>query len=252
VSPALANFLFEAANFLVLAAALGWVLFRPVRRALDAERARHEAAREESDRLRSEAATLKDEARAERETVEREVEARRREALRSAEAEAARLLEEARGRRAAERRALEQELEVRREAETTALTDEVARVAAESVRRLLLTLEGPPLDAALVRAACAELEKLPKHERGSMLVESARPLEPSSRKALAGLLGTGFAERIVPELGAGARIITGAGQVDVTASSIAREAARAVRAMGTEPSRGEPSTPGVNGDARHG
>ena len=37
MSPTLANFIFETVNFLLLAAALGWVLYKPVRHALDAE-----------------------------------------------------------------------------------------------------------------------------------------------------------------------------------------------------------------------
>ncbi len=72
MSSALANFLFEAANFLLLAAALGWLLFKPVRRALDAERARHAREEDESKRLRAEAEVLAREARSAREAADRE------------------------------------------------------------------------------------------------------------------------------------------------------------------------------------
>ena len=39
MSPTLTTFLFEAANFLVLAAVLGWLFFKPVRQALADHRA---------------------------------------------------------------------------------------------------------------------------------------------------------------------------------------------------------------------
>ena len=53
MAPWVANFLFEAVNFLLLAGALGWLFFRPVRTALDAERERR--AKEEAERKAQEA-----------------------------------------------------------------------------------------------------------------------------------------------------------------------------------------------------
>jgi len=235
VSPALANFLFEAANFLLLAAVLGWLLFKPVRRALDAERARHTQEEEEAKKLRSEAESLAKEARAARESSAKELDEHRREVLAAAQREASRLLEDARKTQLAERRALEQELKTLRDAEATALAETVGRIAAESVRRLLETLNGPSLDLALVRAACAELEALPSEARRSALVEGARPLEAEARRLLEDVLGEGFRERIVDELGAGVRVTTLAGEVDATALSLARRASQAVSALGAEP-----------------
>lgn len=233
MSPALANFLFEAANFLLLTAALGWVLFRPVRRALDAERDRHAKQEEEAKRLRAEAATLANEARSARETAGHEIEQNRRDVLAAAQQQATALLEAARATERSERQAFEQELTARRDAEAARLAEVVGRVAAESVRRLLGSLEGPSLDAALVRAACAELEALPVEVRRSALVESARPLDAEARRLLLSVLGDGIRERVVGELGAGVRITTSAGEVDATAVSLARRAARAVSALGS-------------------
>jgi F0F1-type ATP synthase membrane subunit b/b' len=230
VSPSLANFLFEAANFLLLAAALGWLLFKPVRRALDAERERHDREAEEERRLRGEAEAMAREAALAREAASREAVRRREEILAAANREAAQLLEEARRARSAERRALERELELAREAQAAALAGDLGRIAGESVARLLERLEGPPLDAALVRAACEELRALPPSVRRSALVEVARPLDEQARGLLKAALGGDFQERRVGELGAGVRVITSAGQVDATAASIARLASRAVAA----------------------
>jgi F0F1-type ATP synthase membrane subunit b/b' len=230
VSPALANFLFEAVNLLLLAAALGWILFKPVRRALDEERARHAKEEEEQKRLRSEAEALARDARAVRGAADREAAERRSEVLAAAQKDAVRIVEEARKSQAAERRALEQELATSRNAQAAAVADAVGRIAGESVARLLDALEGPSLDVALVRAACAELGALPTAARGSALVESARPLEAEARRLLGGALGDGFKERTVSELLAGVRVTTSAGQVDATALSLARHAAQAVTA----------------------
>jgi F0F1-type ATP synthase membrane subunit b/b' len=68
VSPTWSTFLFEMANFLLLAAVLGWLFFRPVRDALEKRRAGLEAEdREaaeklaEAERLRAEAADRRSE-----------------------------------------------------------------------------------------------------------------------------------------------------------------------------------------------
>ena len=230
MSPAVANFLFEAGNLALLAGGLGWLLFRPVRRALDDERARHDKLGEEATRLRSEADALAKEARAVRDAADREAEQRRIEARAAAQKEADRVIEEAREREARDRQRFERELESGRQAQTAALAETVGRLAAQSVRRLLETIDGPALDLALVRAARAELGALPAPARGAALVESPRPLEPEARRLLEEVLGPGFQQRVVADLGAGVRITTPQGQVDASALSIGREAARRVAA----------------------
>lgn len=235
MSPALANFLFEAANFLLLAVALGWVLFKPVRRALDAERERHAKEENESKRLRAEAETLAQEARAARAATDCETAAQRAEVLAAAQKEGARLVEEARKSQTIERRSLEQELKSARDAEVARLAETIGRIAGESVTRLLHALELSSLDIALVRAACDQLRKLPSAARASALVESARTLDAEERRLLEAALGAGFNERIVSELGAGVRVTTSSGQVEATTVSLAREAARAVTAASTRP-----------------
>ncbi|WP_338865013.1 hypothetical protein [Myxococcus stipitatus] len=235
MSPGLTNFLFEAANFLLLAAALGWLLFKPVRRALDAEQARHSQQEDEARRMRQEAEVLVRAARAEREAAARESDERRRALLESARREGAREAETARRAQAEERRRMERELLDWKDARAEELTETVGRIAAESVRGLLAALEGPALDLALVRAACVELGAVPVEARGAALVECARPLDAESRALLESVLGGALKERVVGELQAGVRVTTSAGQVDATAVAMARRAARALKRTSDAP-----------------
>jgi F0F1-type ATP synthase membrane subunit b/b' len=238
VSTALADFLFEAANFLLLAAALGWLMFKPVRRALDAERERHDKDVEETKRLRAEAESLASAARAAQEAAAHDAEEHRRESLEGARREAAEIVGSARKAQRADRQHFEHELALQRDAEATALAEAIARIAAESVRTLLLSLDGPGLDAALVRAALTQLDSLPQEARSAAVVECARPLDGESRVLLQRILGEHFQERIVAELGAGLRVTTAQGQVDASALSFARRAALAMKSAVGSPAIG--------------
>jgi len=235
VSSALANFLFEAGNFLLLAAGLGWILFRPIRRALDAERDRHNKEEEDQQRRHTEAEALAQQTRDAHQATVREAAARRDEALAAARQEAARLVDEARKAQTAEREVFQREQQSRREAEVLTLADTLGHIAGESVTRLLQTLDGPSLDDALIRAVCDELRAQPTAARGPVVLESARPLDDQAKALLQAVLPGGFEQRTVAELGAGVRITTAGGQFDGTAVSVARTAARAVTAAGGAP-----------------
>ncbi|HSB20584.1 MAG TPA: hypothetical protein VLD85_11290 [Anaeromyxobacteraceae bacterium] len=228
MSPWVANFLFEAVNFLVLAAALGWLLFKPVRAAIEAERERRAREEAEGRKQRGEAEALMAKANHASEEALREIERQRADLASAAEKQSVQIREQARELREAERRSMEREMEASRLAQASALSGAVGRMAAESIRRLLKQLDGPSLDLALVRGACTELRALPAAARSSAVVEVARPLAPEGRRLLAEVLGGEFRERNAEELGAGVRVTTAAGQVDATALALAREAARAL------------------------
>jgi F0F1-type ATP synthase membrane subunit b/b' len=230
VSTALANFLFEAANFLVLAAALGWILFRPVWRALEGERERQSAEEAEATRKREEAARLLAEASEMRGGLEQELEKRRSELLAEARREAHRVREDARNQQAAEIRKINTEMKSARAVQVRELAGPLGRIAGTSVESLLKTLDGPSLDAALVRAACRELSGMPEAGRQEARVEVARPLEEEARRMLGEVLGENFKEQVVDDLGAGVRVTTSAGQVDASAPALARQAAEQVTA----------------------
>ena len=228
MSPAFANFLFEAVNFLLLAGALGYLFFKPVRAVLDREREGRRRDEEERARLLDEAESLNREARVARQATDADLELRRERLLAAARLEVARNQELARQAQAAERHAFDQELHAAREAETHALAATLGEVAAASVTRLLASIDGPDLDAALVRSACEELRKLPEAARTAATVETAHPLTADSRAQLGDVLGPAFPEHVVGALGAGVRITTGVGQIDATAAAFARLAAREV------------------------
>jgi F-type H+-transporting ATPase subunit b len=239
MSAGLSTFLVEAINFLVLAGALGWLLFKPIRRALEAERSEHAERERQVEARLAEVERARAEVEAQRTALTRELERVRGEAREVAAKQAEALLAETRARAEQEREALRHELEHRERAWREELEDEAAALAARAVLQLLERLVGPELDTALARAACRELQSLPASELGHVVVESARPLSSEARElvgtALAGVPGVEF--RSAPRLGAGLRILTEAGLVDASASGLAAYAERTL-ATGKESSHG--------------
>jgi F0F1-type ATP synthase membrane subunit b/b' len=241
VSPSVATFLFEAANFLVLAAVLGWAFFRPVQNAIERRRAGLETERRDCEQARADVQRELAEAEARRREVEASLSPLRAEARREADRQAAAILEKARTQAAEEHGRLEDELAALRRENARTLARDAAGAAGAIVARLLAEIGGPDLDAALARAACDQLAALPETKRARPVdVEAARPLEPETRARLANALGPGVTvnDRVVPELLAGLRIVTHAGVVDASASSLAAWAERELLARiapGEEP-----------------
>jgi F-type H+-transporting ATPase subunit b len=141
--------LFETINFLVLMAILWRVLYRPLRKAIEARRARvaeelaqAEAAREDAERRQAawkareaELATLREET--------------RRSALEEAERERVRLLERAREDAQAERARVAQLLETEREAAARWLESTVWKRGTDLAGRMLLALAPADIDRLL-------------------------------------------------------------------------------------------------------
>jgi F-type H+-transporting ATPase subunit b len=230
VSPTWATLLFEAANFVVLAAFLGWLFFRPVRDALEQRREGLEAAdREAAEKLERAQRALSD-AEARRGEVESDLASLRKRVHDDAEKERLRLLDSAREQARRERDALESELASLRRGQAKRVANDAAAAAREIVVRLLERIEGPDLEQALAEAATRELAELASS--GSLrplLVESSRALSPDTRDAIgraAGLPGSELDVRVVPDLGAGLRILTARGVVDASAAGLAAHAER--------------------------
>lgn len=223
MSPALSTFLFEAVNFLVLAAALGWVFVKPVRGALEAERAQHARQEQQAAERLAEAERIRAEVQAQRAALRQELDRMRGEARAAAAEHAETVLAEARARAEQEREALRRELHRQEQSWRQEMQEEAASVAAQAVMRLLEWLGGPELETALARAACHELQPPPGAGLGHVVVESARPLPSEARElvasALAGAASVRY--RTAPELGSGLRILTEAGMVDASASGMA-------------------------------
>lgn len=239
MSQGVANFLFEALNFLLLAGLLGYVLWKPVRRALNEETQRYEAQQERSERTRREAEGLLAAAKQAQTAAAHDAQRERDQLLAAAQLQAKQIVEQARRTEDEMRAAFLREQEHTRAAQAVALADQLAMLAADSLRSLLARLDGPELDLALIRGACEKLRALPEDARGHAQVESARPLSDSARSWLEQVLGGPVHARTVAELGAGVRVTTALGQVDATAVALARQAAHAVHAAA--PSASEPA-----------
>jgi len=225
VSPTLTTFLYEAANFLVLAAVLGWLFFRPVRQAINDRREKLEAEAKQAAQDRAEAENARREIDAARDHLQEELGQLRARELETARRGADQI-------RADARLAAEQELElVRRQAaqmsqsQADDLAQAAAVAAAQTVGKLLEQIAGRDLQAALVESACEQLRALPPAGVAPVKVESQRPLSAGERAALEEALGSAATNadfRSVDGLVGGVRISTAKGLIDATVSGLAR------------------------------
>jgi F-type H+-transporting ATPase subunit b len=230
VSAAWVTFLFEAANFLLLAAVLGWLFFRPVRDALERKRSELESQGRAAADARAEAERAVQEARARRVEVENSLEDLRARLQREAERERDRILEEARAQMQRERESLKEELVSRRCAQARSLARDAALAAGEIVVRLLEAIRGPNLEQALLGAACRELAQLRSAgPLAPLVIESARELDDQTIAFVldsAAVSAADAARRVDPELVAGLRVLTARGLIDASAAGLAAHAER--------------------------
>jgi len=230
VSESWATFAFEAANFLLLAALLGWLFFRPVRAAIERRRSQIEGEQRTAAAAREQAEHERAQALAQRREQESQLDALRERLSRELEAEKERTLADARAEMQQERKRLEQELLAQRREQVRTGARDAARAAREVVRQLLAEIRGPELEEMLAGAACRELERL--RERGALapiVIESVEPLAPESRARVlsaAGAPNGAASERLNPELIAGLRVHTARGLVDATAAGASAQAER--------------------------
>jgi len=230
VSATWVTFLFEAANFLLLAAVLGWFFFRPVRAALERRRSELESDQRAGAAARAEAEQALEEARARRGDLDQSLEGLRDRVGREAERERERLVEAARTQTQREREAFKEELVSLRRAQARSLAEDAAFAAREIVVRLLEQMGGPDLERALLGVACRELERL--RETGVLapvVVESAAALDEEALAALARAAAVARPDargRVDPSLVAGLRVLTARGLVDASAAGLAAQAER--------------------------
>jgi F-type H+-transporting ATPase subunit b len=223
VSPTLITFLFEVANFLVLAAVLGWLFFKPVRQALADRRATLEADTKQAAQKLAEAEQMRQQIDATRASLQAELNELRKRELEVARQQADQILSDART--AAQ---LQREESHRQAAQMTAtqrdkLAEASASAAAETVGRLLEQIGGPDLQSALIESACRQLDSFSRGAIAPVTVESNQPLSPQQLAAIQRALGpaaesTNF--KTVDGLGAGIRISTSKGLIDASASGL--------------------------------
>ena len=230
MSPTLTTFLFEAANFLVLAAVLGWLFFKPVRQALADHRAGLEGLSREATQQLAVAEQTRAEVDVQRQTLRDELTQLRAQILEAARREAETIVAQAREQAQRAKQAAQQQVERFDESQMATLSRAVAAAAGVVVGRLLTDINGPTLNAALLRAACEQLRGLAL-DSSQVIVESAEPLSENSYAVLDEALGPAAStamRRVVPELGAGMRITTPRGVVDASVMGLAAFAQRAL------------------------
>lgn len=232
MSPTLTTFLFEAANFLVLAAVLGWLFFKPVRKALQDQRAALEVQSRAADEKLAAAEQTRAEAEAQREAFRDELVKLRAETLDAARQEAARILAQAREQVARQKQAADQHVWHLEQAQMSMLASAVAAAAGSLVGELLGRLTGNDLKSGLLNAACSQLRELDL-DSTPVTVESAGPLSDEEQARLVAALGpaaSGATYRVVPDLGSGIRITTSRGLIDASTAGLKEFAQQALAA----------------------
>lgn len=222
MSSELTNFLFEIGNFGLLVVGLAWLVLRPIRTALDAERERRDAVEAELATKRTELETAQSQLEEARHAFELDMNTTRGARLAAAQSEAAAIVERAREQAEREREAALRDADVEAKARIDASRTAMGTIAGAAVRQLLETVDGPPLEEALVGAVCERIAEWGDAELGDIVVEAARPLSAEAVRRLSERLRREVSVRVVAELGAGVRITSAAGQIDATAAAFAR------------------------------
>jgi F-type H+-transporting ATPase subunit b len=237
MSPVAATFLFELANFLLLAALVGWLLFRPVRAALTARQQQEQERASALEKREQEITRKSEELAARSATFEETLATERKDRLAAADKEASEIVSHARATAERARDRSRRMLEHLEQAEVERLAGAVAAAAREAVARLLIDIESPALDHALLLAVCRKLEA-DGDPSAAVLVESAAPLEQTDRDALAKAARQDVRSvdfRVVPDLHGGLRVTTASGLIDASAAGIADHAGRVLTRTLTEP-----------------
>lgn len=229
MSTALTTFLFEAANFLLLATVLAWLFFRPVQAAVERRRAALQQEAAESASRLADAERQQAEIASQWTRLEEDLEKRRKKAQEEASQQADQILSEAREAAQREEEAATQRLAQLESAQQVRLGRVIAETAATAVDHLLRRISGPELDRALFAAVCQELEACAGTSLAPVRVESSSALDEADQAALLAALGTAADSavfQVTEDLGTGLRVSTGQGLVDASSAGLAVFAAR--------------------------
>lgn len=232
MSPTLTTFLFEAANFLVLAAVLGWLFFKPVRQTLSDYRTKLDALARAADEKMAAAEQTRADVESQRRAFRDELTKSRNETLEAARQEAENIITQAREQATRLKQAAEQHVTHLDESQMATLSRAVAFAAGRVVGQLLTQLEGSDLHAGLLRAACDQVRALALNST-PVTVESSQALSDDDRAQLDAALGSaaaGATYRVVADLGGGVRVTTTRGLVDASIAGLAEFGQRALAA----------------------
>lgn len=225
MSPTLTTFLFETANFLVLAAVLGWLFFKPVRQALANRQAELESAAQTAAKKLAEAEHAQQEINTAHASLQAELNEQRGREVAAAKKQADELLNKARA-SAQRERDMSRRLAARMsDAQQETLAQVAAAAAGDTVEHLLKQIGGPELHAALVESACEQLRSLPQESISPIKIESTQGLSAGQLGQLRDVLGSAVDKadiRTIDGLGAGIRISTGRGLIDASVSGLSQ------------------------------
>jgi F0F1-type ATP synthase membrane subunit b/b' len=231
VSPSLTTFVFEAANFIALAALLAWFFFQPVRKVIEDQRLKVKTQEDEAAQKLSEAERVRQEIASQHMRLAAELEQLRVEARETAKQESDTLLAATRAQLERERAALRRDGLNIEKAQTVKLAHALASAAHATLKRFFAQMEGPELEQLLLTAACRELTTISNHAVGPVTIESAAPLDGEAKQLIESALGVSRKIsdfRVVPELVAGVRIATRQGLIDASVAGLAHFAEQAL------------------------
>lgn len=224
VDESLTTFLFELANFLALAAMLAWLFFKPVRAALESQRATAKGQAEQAAQKLAEAERMRGEIDLQRKALGVELEAMRTKQHEIAKQEAAQLVAEAKAQIERERAVLMREAVQMDTVQSAKIAQAVASVTHAALKRLFQQIEGPDLERSLISAACRELKAFSNTSLAPVTVETPESLDDELRQAIESSLGSSRKTatfRVAPELGSGIRIATAHGLIDASVAGLA-------------------------------
>lgn len=224
MSPTLTAFLFETANFLVLAGVLAWLFFKPVSNAIKQRRNDLRQRADETAQKLAEAEKLRTEMEQQLTRLDRELDERRSKSQSVAEVQAEQILKTARDTALREANAAKNRMAHLEQAQREQIARIVAETAGVAIDRLLRQIDHPDLNRALTAAACREIQAFDGQSLAPVRVESAKPLTDADRQALTAALGQASESaefHVIHELGAGLRVATNRGLVDVSSTGLA-------------------------------
>jgi F-type H+-transporting ATPase subunit b len=219
------TFLFQVVNFLVLVAILRWLLYRPLREAIDRRREANAKAQADAEAARQEAEALQHALDQQLADLERRRETVIREARERAEGERQALLAETEGVIGRRREEVEQQFARERDEALRSLRAELVHSAVEMAGRLLREASDATLQRQLAGRLVDELGRIPEDERRQLrgewddgeaaVVETAAELNGDFLRdlsqAVESLAGRplGVSVRVRPDLLGGVRLRIG-------------------------------------------
>lgn len=224
MSPTITTFLFEAANFLVLAAALGWLFFKPVRQAIIDYREKFEADNQQAAAKLAEAEAMRQQIQDTHAQLQTELNERRGDEIAAIQRQADEILTSARSAAAMQRKQSLLQASRISDSQRDTLAEVAAASAADAVAKLLQQIEGPELQEGLVQAACRQLESLDHQVLAPVKVESSESLSAEQSAALRAALGSAGQTadfRIADGIGMGVRVSTARGLIDTSTRGLA-------------------------------